>query len=561
MKDSRVDNNDLYINSQDFRPVSYNNELALAIKQMFFAVYILDIKADSFTQVESIGWISEIIGKSVKASAALNRMTSQLVMHESKGAMSVFNDITTMSERIGNKPLICQDYKSITGDTSRAVIVPIEWDRNGEVTRVLYASRYIYQEPKNNELDELTGVYTRNSFVRPAEEWIAARPFSKINIIIADIKNFKLVNSVYGEANGDELLKAMAVFMQKHFDGGICARYGADQIVCMYSSTTGYEMEWYEDLLLEFAEEASIPYVQLKAGVYRNVDRTISVIGMCDRALMALKSIKDNYGMTVAFYDGHFSQQRIKTEQYESRFIDAIKNHEFKVWYQPKYNPYSGELAGAEALVRWEPRDGSRIFPGDFLPVFEDDGLVNVLDEYMFTSVCEQFERWKKAGKKVVPVSINLSRTSMFRTDIVNRYKMIAEDYGVEPYLIPIEITESAAHGNAEIKPLADAFYAAGFTLHMDDFGSEHSSLNGLSLLRLEVVKFDKSLIDGIGTRQGDVVLEYTLALAKSLGLKIVAEGVEDAKQVEFLKKNNVDYIQGYYYSKPVPTDDFSKLL
>lgn len=541
--------------------VSQKSSIIYANKQMFFAIYILDIAEDRFSQVSSIGWISEIIGKSVKASKALERITTQLIMPDSKNKMKAFNDITTMSERIGKKNLICEDYTSITGDKARAIIVPLERDSNGKVTKVFYASRYLQYEPGALELDSLTGLYTRNSFARPAGEWLSAHPFSAVNILIADVKNFKLVNSAYGEAKGDELLISMAEFFKSHFENGICARYGSDQIVCMFSSTQKYEHEWYEDLMLEFSENAPLPYIALKAGVYRNVDRSISVIGMCDRALMALKSIKDSYGMSVAFYDGQFSQERIKTENFESKFIDAIKKHEFKVWYQPKYNPYTNVLSGAEALVRWEPKDGSRISPGEFMPIFEKDGLINILDEYMFTSVCEQIEKWKKKGKSIVPVSVNLSRSSMHNMDIVRRYKMIAEDYGADPVYVPIEITESAAVGNVEIKPLADAFYAAGFTLHMDDFGSEHSSLNGLSLLHLSVVKFDKSLIDGIGTEQGNLVLEYTMALAKSLGLNIVAEGVEDEAQVTFLKRNRVDYIQGYYYSKPLPVDEFEKLL
>lgn len=199
------------------------------------------------------------------------------------------------------------------------------------------------------------------------------------------------------------------------------------------------------------------------------------------------------------------------------------------------------------------------IFPGDFLPVFESSGRISQLDEYIFRAVCEYQRDLKKMGKELIPISVNISRVSMHHADVVTRYKKIIEENGISPKDVPIEITESAAVEGKEIKVLADAFYEAGFLLHMDDFGSGRSSLNDLNVFHFDAVKFDKSLIDYIGDRDGELLLMYTMALGKELGLHLVAEGVEDKKQLEFLRENGCDVVQGYYYAKPMPIEEYEK--
>jgi len=537
------------------------NTIIQGNKRLFFFMVVLDLKMDTCETLFAENWVIDILGYQNTASEALKLIASELVMPFMQTEMLGYNDYSSIAKRLKGRSVLSQKFECITDESARAIIMPIEFDKKGNAVKVVYGLANSNHELQSLQKDPLTGLYTRNAFLSIASEWINARPFSTINIIVTDIKNFKNVNSVYGEKKANELLKYLANFIDSRVPDGICARYGADQIVCMYTSTQKRTLEWYEDFVISFAEDAPIPYVNLKAGIYQNADRNISVITMCDRALMALKSIKHSYESSVAFYDGKFSRRLIKMQEYESRFVDAIKAKEFKVWFQPKYEPYNEKLVGAEALVRWEQEAGKFIPPAEFIGMFEEDGLINALDEYVFTSVCELLQKWKKEGKRVVPVSVNLSRNSMRRIDLVNNYKQIAEDYGIDLDKIPIEITESAAVGNSEFKPMADALHDAGFTIHMDDFGSEHSSLNGLSNLHLSAVKFDKSLIDDIGLQSGDTILIYTMALARELGLAIVAEGVENENQLKFLKHNECDFIQGYLYSKPVPLKEFEKML
>ena len=253
---------------------------------------------------------------------------------------------------------------------------------------------------------------------------------------------------------------------------------------------------------------------------------------------------------------GHVSQNQLISRIYEERFADALKNKEFVVYYQPKYDAYSEKVVGAEALIRWQTPNGM-IPPGDFLDVFEEDGLIRTLDEYVFREVCALHKKRMEKNQPPIPISVNISRKTLFAPGIVDIYKSIAESYGVETKYIPIEITESLALANKKIKPIADSFINAGFELQMDDFGSGESALNGLNMMHFTVVKLDKSLIDFIGQKNGDLILNYAMALGKELGVQLVAEGVENINQLAFLRKNNCDVIQGYYFSKPLPLDEF----
>ena len=252
----------------------------------------------------------------------------------------------------------------------------------------------------------------------------------------------------------------------------------------------------------------------------------------------------------------HESQNQHISQLYEERFADALANHEFVVWYQPKYDAITEKVVGAEALIRWQTPNGM-IPPGEFLGVFEEDGLIQTLDEFVFREVCEQQQKWKSLQVPLIPISVNISRKSLFAPNIVKTYKDIITSYGIDPQYVPIEITENVALANAKIKPIADEFIKAGFELQMDDFGSGQSALNGLNMMHFSVVKIDKSLVDFIGNKNGDLILNYALALGKELGVQLVAEGVETLNQLAFLRDNGCDVIQGYYYSKPLPVGEF----
>lgn len=411
------------------------------------------------------------------------------------------------------------------------------------------------------EYDELTGLYTKHAFYRHAAEMVEQNPGYDFDLIIGDVENFKLINSIHGEKTGDEVLRYLGEVFRRNTSNGICARFGGDQFVGFVFVDEERKTDWVLDMDKDIKENCPIKNVELKYGIYKTVNRNLSISIMCDRALLALKSIKHNYEEIYANYDGPISKKQLLTRLYETDFEDALKNDEFVVWFQPKYDTKTEKMVGAEALVRWNRRDGKFVSPGEFIPIFEEDGLIVRLDEYIFRKVCAGIREWKDKGIPVVPISINVSRASMQHDGLVERYIKIVKEYDIPLELIPIELTESASLHSVDIKNYTEDLKEAGFYLHMDDFGAGFSSLASLNTLPFDVVKLDKSLVDFIGQPVGDEIIRHIVELVHFKKLKIVAEGVENEHQLMTLRKMECDAIQGYYFSKPRSWDDFYGIL
>lgn len=311
----------------------------------------------------------------------------------------------------------------------------------------------------------------------------------------------------------------------------------------------------------EIAEHAPVPNLMVKYGVYQDIDKSLPVSVICDRGFMAIRSIRDNYECNIAYYTEKMKQKQMQDRLLENRFESAIKNKEFVAYFQPKYDVKTERITGAESLVRWINPDGSMVMPGDFIPLYEKDGLIVKLDEYIFRYVCEFQRELMEKGQELIPISVNLSRTSLHHSDIVERYMKIVEENGIPFSCVPVELTETATLNNVMIRDFTEKLVNVGFALHMDDFGSGYSSLITLSELPFNTLKIDKSLIDCIHQQKGRRVVQQVIILAHGLGMKVVAEGVETADQVELLKEMECDNIQGFYYSRPLPKAEFVKKL
>lgn len=411
------------------------------------------------------------------------------------------------------------------------------------------------------EHDELTGLLTRQAFYKRVETLINENPDKKYEIVASDIENFKMVNSVYGEAKGDEVLQYLANSYRYALENGVCARYGGDQFVCIYPAEDNPGSEVFLQIVNNIALDAPVRNLMIKYGHYSNVDMTISINEMFDRALMAAKSIKNDYSRIVENYEGQVSRTHLRNQMLETEFEDALKTEEFKVWYQPKFDVANEKLVGAEALVRWIRNDGTIIPPGVFIPLYEQDGMIVRLDEYVFRKVCDSIKHWSDIGIKAVPVSVNLSRSSLYREGVIEKYAEIVKEAGIDINMVPIELTESAELHSVQIKDLTVKLKNAGFQLHMDDFGAGFSSLASLNILPFDVIKLDKSIIDFIGDPGGEEIIRHTIQLAHFKNMQVVAEGVEKEHQLKFLKNNDCDNVQGYYYSPPKPEEDFIEFV
>lgn len=409
------------------------------------------------------------------------------------------------------------------------------------------------------EYDELTGLYNKHAFYSYAKKTLEANNNTDYDIVILDVENFKLVNSIYGEKKGDEVLKFIADEVDRNTKNGLCARFGGDQFICMVPYDEN--REWLSIIIEDVMSSAPVEKLVIKYGIYQKIDKTLSIVAICDRALLALKSIKHNYEKSHASYDGPISKKQLQIQEFETEFSKALENEEFVVWYQPKFSAESEKLVGAEALVRWIKKDGTIISPGEFIPVFEDDGLIAQLDEYVFGKVCENIKEWHDKGMKLLPISINLSRASLRNEGIVEKYKKIADEIGVPTECVPIELTESASLHSVHIKEFTIELKSAGFALYMDDFGSGFSSLASLNTLPFDVIKLDKSLIDLLGDEGGDEIIRHIIEIAHFKNMQVVAEGVERKEQLDTLRDMKCDVIQGFYFSPPKPCEKFVEYL
>lgn len=265
--------------------------------------------------------------------------------------------------------------------------------------------------------------------------------------------------------------------------------------------------------------------------------------------------------MNVSLYDDSLRKNLLRERQILDEMENALTSHQFEVYYQPKYDIYSDTVSGAEALIRWNHPEMGFLSPGEFIPIFERNGFITRLDFYVWEEVCRAISEWKKQGWKVVPVSVNISRMDFGISDLAERITMLAEKYQIERELLHLEITESVYTDEPQyiiqtVKVLRDN----GFKIEMDDFGSGYSSLNMLSKLSIDVLKLDMKFIQKSEENQKNI-LGFVISLAKWMNLATVAEGVETQEQVERLKSFGCDYVQGYFFAKPMPGEEFENYL
>lgn len=409
-------------------------------------------------------------------------------------------------------------------------------------------------------IDPLTKGDNYNAFKRNIE-----KIHSNGYIVSMDIHAFKAINSMRGMKAGDRvIIRTWEIISSGLREQEAAAHINADHFVMLLNeSEDSFLIERLTDLTVKMgslATELDTPQVVPYFGIceWKVGD---SVVETENKAITARREVKASSERNYEFFTKEHSDKMLEDKKIEDAFEDAIDNEEFQVWFQPKYNPENDTIIGAEALVRWKRMDGTLLPPYKFIPLFERNGNIKKLDEYMYRKVCEYQREWIKNGVDVVPISVNLSRASIYFGNVAEKYHLITCENEVKPNLVPIEITESAAVDDGVIKAIVNSLNVVGFPLHMDDFGSGYSSLASLVRLKFDTVKIDKSLIDTIGESAGENLISHSIRLAKELGLKVTAEGVEEKEQVEFLRDLGCDSIQGYYYSKPVPYEVFDSMI
>lgn len=414
------------------------------------------------------------------------------------------------------------------------------------------------------ERDELTGLYSSEYFYRYGEQFDKYHPDSDMDALCLDVNHFHIVNERFGMAKGDEILKRIADCLTKTFPASDCVicRKTADTFLVYCSHRDDYTS--ITDKISEVCGDMPTS-VKLRIGVYAYCDKKLDIRSRFDRAKIAADLIRNNYSVFVSMFDEKLMEKELFAEQLVDEFPKALAEKQFKVFFQPKFNITGDKpvLSSAEALVRWFHPTLGMISPGRFIQLFEEDGLIAQLDEYIWRSTAETIADWKNRLGISVPVSVNLSRAEMYDPALVETFDKITSEYGITPEDIYLEITESAYVRDSDqivdrVKELRDH----GFFIEMDDFGSGYSSLNMISELPIDALKLDMMFIRNAFDKLNDTrMISIVIDIADYLGVPVIAEGVETEEQYLALKKLGCTIIQGYYFSKPVPADEFERFL
>lgn len=412
------------------------------------------------------------------------------------------------------------------------------------------------------EKDPLTGLYSKEMFYREVERILGEKKGKQYDLIVADVENFKIVNELQGVRIGDQVLCYMAKQYQQILgEKGVCSRIHGDLFAILAEHGND---KWRKKLYWQWnkaVEGIPVNNLVIKYGVYENVDNSIPVFLMCDRAILAVSQIKNRYGMNVAVYDATLREDSMKKQQIQDNMENALTERQFQVYYQPKYDLNDESIVGAEALVRWIHPEFGFMSPADFIPLFEGNGFITKLDFYVWEEVCRNLCKWKIEGKSLLPVSVNISRVDFNMPDLVQQITGLTDRFGVDRKLLHLEITESAYtdHTDKVVKTVTQ-LQKEGFIIEMDDFGSGYSSLNMLSELSVDILKLDMKFIQKKDEHKKRI-LGFVISLAKWLNLTTVAEGVENKAQIDKLKRFGCDYVQGYYFSRPMPLHEFEQYL
>lgn len=413
-------------------------------------------------------------------------------------------------------------------------------------------------------VDSLTGLYNQRGFLKAANRYIVDNPDKKFILATGDINGLGGINDLYSNTGGDHVIQYIAKVIEEFSDKrGLCARLGAGTFGCLFENTPENLARFKEDTQVSVAH-LNIDYpLSLKFGMYEINEMSTNVGRAMLYATYACRTSKDRSRNTYVLYTEEMSRNMSLEAEITQKMKSSMEKGEFVLYFQPKYDHTTGELRGAEALSRWIKPDGEMISPGVFIPVFEKNGYITELDRYVWRSSFEKVSKWVCAVGKAVPVSVNISRISLMDEGIITYISDLKNNCPAAAEYIQFEITESAYAGNiSEIFSRVRAIRDMGFKVNMDDFGSGYSSLNLLKNAPIDIVKLDMGFLrgeDNLG--RGDVIISAVVNMTKDLGFDIIAEGVETKEQADMLAGMGCNMIQGYYYSRPVPEEDFVKLL
>lgn len=411
--------------------------------------------------------------------------------------------------------------------------------------------------------DSLTGLFNRESFYRKASRLIRDNPDVEYEIMYLDVYSFKVINDLFTMETGNLVLKTAAYYFNVlTSSGGICGRVESDHFVlCVPRGQVRIEhlLEGIDSTMLSLGISHNIVFY---AGIYDVENTYMPLEQMCDRARMAMNTVKGSKLHRYAYYDEKMRQLMLEEQMIVRDMEFALQEKQFSIYLQPVYNAETGKIVSAEALVRWQHPSQGIISPGKFIPVFERNGFIVRLDRYVWEMVCEFMAELREATGILLPVSVNVSRLNLYNLDLLDFLMGLIRKHELSPEYLHLEITEEAyTQDSHQLIEEVEMFRQNGFKVSLDDYGKGYSPLSMLKELPVDTLKVDIGFMKrGDKAARGARIMEGVVDVARDLGLDVVVEGVETKEDRIFVTQMGAELIQGYFYAKPMPSDDFVEL-
>lgn len=428
----------------------------------------------------------------------------------------------------------------------------------------MYSLRKMAEHNMESNRNPITNLYNFRTFLYKSAEIMLENPQKKFAMIVLDIANFKTVNEFCGRDAGDNILIAISDGLRQYEnEDTIISQFRADNFGMLVPFIEEQELV---DITVNLSRKIASVKLACKVlpafGICVALDSTMPTTIMKDYATMAMKTIKGKFYANYAFFDEKMRRDMLLEKQIENDIVEALETEQFSIYIQPKVNMVTGKIISGEALIRWLHPIRGLIPPGDFIPVLEKNGFIINVDIYVWTEVFKRLGRLLSENKPVVPISVNISRLHAYQEGFKDSLCDLSEEYQVPPSYVVLELTESGFLENSdmmfeEMKQLRDA----GFSISMDDFGTGYSTMTMLKNQPVDEIKIDKAFIDDIENERSKVIVGHTIAMLRELNVNITAEGVETKEQRDFLLRCGCKSAQGYFYYRPMPIDEFEKLL
>jgi len=416
---------------------------------------------------------------------------------------------------------------------------------------------------KRINTDSTTGIMSREAFIKAGQELFDNSPDSTFIVAVGDVNKLKIINDLYGfNVGNDALRRISATLKQITGEAGLLARLGGGMFALIMDNNVD-NLQRLQSCKVFDSSSLHITFPLTMHFGIRITNNSLRITTALDQASLCMDYNISSVENTYTIYNEEYSKQTHIEADITSMMQPALENDEFKIWFQPQYSTGSEKLVGAEALCRWIKNDGTIISPGVFIPIAEKNGFIRSLDQHIWETVFKLIHNWLENGIKPVPISINISRISLESDRLYYIIKRLKERYNIPEQYIHFEITESAAINSYRyLNERIQKIRSLGFQIAMDDFGSGYSSLNSLRNMPIDILKLDMGFLRGEDNlNKGGTIITYLARMAQGLEYITVAEGVETQEQSDFLKSIGINIIQGFLYAKPMPENEFLKVL